>query len=239
MPTRIYLPATGTTPSVSPVVGTGWTATASTGFTRLVGATAKVNSALADHTSATGSATNPSTYVMRQYVVGPMAAQTISGTLTGVIRGLENNTNFNATLAINVRRVNSAGTHQSDLLAVAASDNTAAAPPEFGTTAGTRRFQDAAEATSLSLTSTGFNDGDYLIVEIGARKASTSTVQTVTLRFGDNAASDFAHSDGLTTDLNPWVEFSGTLTFQPQDTPELRGRGGLQTERQMQQLLAI
>ena len=65
---------------------------------------------------------------MRQYIVGPLAAQTVSGTLTGVIRGLESNANLNATVAINVRQVGSTGTHVNDLLAVAASDNTGAAP---------------------------------------------------------------------------------------------------------------
>jgi hypothetical protein len=148
---------------------------------------------------------------MRQYVVGPLAAQTISGTLTGIIRGLESNAAHNGTVAICVRQVSSTGTHIADLLAVAASDNTAAAPPEFGTTAATRRLQDVAEATTLTLTSRTFSDQDYLVIEIGFRKASTSTSTTVTLRFGDSAATDFAHTDGLTTDLNPWVEFSGTI----------------------------
>ena len=106
-----------------------------------------------------------------------------------------------------MRQVGSAGAHVADLLSVAASDNTAAGPPELLTTAATRRFQDAAEATSLALTSRTFAAGDYLVIEVGFRKASTSTSTTVTLRFGDSAATDFAHTDALTTDLNPWVEF--------------------------------
>jgi len=223
--TRIYLPD-GTTPAISPAVGTGWTATATTGFDREIGSTTKANTTLANHASASPSAANPATTVMRQYIVGPMAAQTISGTVTGVIRGLESNANLNSTVAINIRQVSSAGTHINDLLAVSASDNTAAAPPEFTTSALTRRFQDAAEATTLTLTSRTFSAGDYLVIEIGFRKAGTSTSFTTTLRFGDSAASDFAHSDGLTTDLNPWVEFSANLTFMQQSVGAIVGKLG-------------
>lgn len=212
MPTRLYLPSTSAAPPISPAVGTGWTATATTGFVRLLAPdTLKTNTALTDHASASPSAVNPSTCVMRQYIFGPLLAQTVSGTLTGVIRGLESNANLNSTVAICVRQVSSTGTHVADLLAVAASDNTAAAPPEFATSAATRRFQDVNEATSLALTSRTFTAGQYIVVEIGFRKAGTSTAFTTTLRFGDNAASDFAATDGLTTDLNPWVEFSGVI----------------------------
>lgn len=222
MATRVYLPSSGTTPGISPAVGSGWTATASTGFVRINGVLTRINSTLTDHTSASPSATNPSTYVFRQYIIGPLAAQTVSGSLTGIVRGLESATTFNATIAIAVRQVNGAGTHVNDILSVAASDNTAAAPPEFGTSAATRRFNDSAESATLSLTSRTLSDGDFIVIEIGARKASTSTTATVTLRFGDSNASDFAHTDGLTTDLNPWVEFSGDLVFlQGQDSQDL------------------
>ena len=72
MPTRFYLPATSAAPAVTPAVGTGWTATATTGFVRRVASTAKAGTALANHASASPSATSPSTCVLRQYVVGPL-----------------------------------------------------------------------------------------------------------------------------------------------------------------------
>jgi len=224
--TRIYLPASSAAPTITPAVGAGWTATAPTGFVRVRGSTTKTATALADHTSAGGTATSPSTAVFRQYIVGPLSAQTISGSITGVIRGLESATQQNGTVAINIRQVSSAGAHVNDLLAVSASDNTAATPPEFGTTAATRRFQDAAEAVTLTLTSRTFTDGQYLVIEIGTRKSDTSTTRTATLRFGDSAATDFAHTDGLTTDLNPWVEFSANLTFMQVSSGDAIGRLG-------------
>ncbi len=213
MPTRIYLPSTSNAPSITPAVGTGWTATATTGFTRLIAADKqKTSTAFFNHASASPSAVSPSTAVMRQYILGPLVAQTVSGTLTGVIRGLESNANLNSTVAIAVRQVSSTGTHVADMLSatVVASD-AATTPPEFTTTAATRRFQDAAEAVSLPLTSRTFTAGQYIVIEIGFRKAGTSTAFTTTLRFGDVAATDFAHADALTTDLNPWVEFSGVI----------------------------
>ena len=210
MPTRFYLPATSAAPAISPAV-TGWTLSASN-FARVRAVTAKTATALADQAYTSTSTSIGATSCFKQYVYGPLGAQTISGTLTGVIRGLESNATHNATVAICVRRVNSAGVHQANVLAVSASDATTT-PPEFGTTASTRRFQDAAEAVTLALTSTVFSQGDYLVIEIGARKGDTAVNRSVTLRFGDSAATDFAHTDALTTDLNPWVEVSGTISL--------------------------
>lgn len=226
MPTRLYLPVSGA-PPVDPPVGTGWTIP-STGNPpyRTTCGTAKTNTALTDY-AVTGTTNVAVQHVLcRQFVTPPLAAQTISGTLSGVVRGLESNAGLNATIAVCVRRVNgTTGTHISDLIAVTASDATTT-PPEFGTAAATRRLQDAAEATAIPITSTAVSAGDRLVIEIGFRKNNTTASRSCTLRFGDAAATDFALSDGLTTDLNPWVEFSGTVTFQQASSGSASVTGG-------------
>jgi hypothetical protein len=223
MPSRIYLPSTSAAPAITPAQGTGWTATA-TGFARVLGVTTRSSTALTTQLSTGITATLPSTAVYRQYIVGPMAAQTISGTLTGVIRTVTSNSANQWTMAICVRQVSSTGTHIADLLPIAASVLTSS-PPILSAIAATRRFLNAADASSIPLTSRTFSAGDYLVIEIGVRKTNANTTRTVTLTFGDAAATDFAHADDLTTDLNPWVEFNGTLIIVT--PPTYRGLTGV------------
>jgi len=61
------------------------------------------------------------------------------------------------------------------------------------------------------LTTTTGQVGDRLVVEVGGHAAGPSAGGSYTMRFGNNAASDFALTSALTTDLNPWVEISQTL----------------------------
>jgi hypothetical protein len=53
--------------------------------------------------------------------------------------------------------------------------------------------------------------GDRIVVEIGGKATAPSTSATYTMRQGDSAATDFALTSALTTDLNPWCEFSKDL----------------------------
>jgi hypothetical protein len=210
MATRLYL-SSSALPAFAPAFGAAWAL--SSGHDRRTLSPTKASSPLADLAITATTTASVQTNLTRQFVSEPLAPQTIAGTLIGVVRGLENNAGLNGTVAVAVRLVDGVtGAHKSDLVALTASDATTT-PPEFGTAAATRRLQNAAEATTLALTSQDAAAGDRLVVELGFRKANTSAGRVGTLRFGEAAATDFAHADGLTTDLNPWVELSATLVF--------------------------
>lgn len=222
MATRFYFQSTGT-PSISPATS-GWNSN-SANFVRRTCKTSKQNTALTTSGIIQTTATSPELRCAVQFISDALDAQTISGTLIGVMRAAENNTAHNGTIAIAVALVDSTGGNRRNLLTVQASDNTAATPPEFSTSLSTRRFQNSAEATSLTLTSQSSNQGDRLVIEIGVRDATTSTSTSATLNWGDpSATNDHAHSDGVTTALVPWVEFSANLVFY---TPPLPSTGRL------------
>jgi hypothetical protein len=223
MPTRVYLPYTAIPPAITPAVPTGagkWTEALGAGFIRSKATRDRVaNDTPTNQQGQATSGTNPSTVCMRQYIFGPLAAQTLTGNVTGVIKAAESNAGYSATIAIGIRLVDSAGTHKVDLIAPAtASDLATTPPPEFATTTpASRRFQDAAEATSLALPGGGGTSvaaGDYIVIEIGWRKASTSTSYRATLQFGAGASADLPFADASTSAYNPWVEFSGVIGLQ-------------------------
>jgi hypothetical protein len=49
------------------------------------------------------------------------------------------------------------------------------------------------------------------VLDIGAHAAAPTVAGTYNGRAGTNAATDFALTSGLTTDLNPWCELSRNL----------------------------
>jgi len=92
MATRIYLPQTGASP-ITPALGT-WTET--TGADRIAGVATRIGSAMTSKTQAHTATAANSPFLSRQYVFGPLAAQTIPvSTIKGTIRVLESATNDN------------------------------------------------------------------------------------------------------------------------------------------------
>ncbi len=90
------------------------------------------------------------------------------------------------------------------------------------TMGGTTRFAQPTTASTIlfptgggtaACTSTSITSGDRLVIEVGFENQNLST-DDVTMRVGENGGSDFAYTELLTTDLNPWCEFSQNLTFQ-------------------------
>ena len=53
--------------------------------------------------------------------------------------------------------------------------------------------------------------GDRLVVEIGANDVNAGNLQ---FRYGAPTGSDLPEDETTTTDLTPWIEFSGTIGFQ-------------------------
>lgn len=143
----------------------------------------------------------------------PLAAQTISGTFKGQRRCNEAATGDNFTLAVAIKVIQSDGTDRGVLLAVSASDNTSATPPEMATSGTNRRCLDSSESASLTLSSVDASAGDRIVIEWGFRQASTST-NNGTISWGSDVISDLPEDDTDTGVKNNWGEFSGTIAWE-------------------------
>ena len=213
MATRFYLPASGAAP-VTPALGSQWTVT--TGWSAHPAPTVKSNTALANGTARqNGSTTSVTDRLDRVFVSAQLDAQTISGTFSAVVQGLESATGHNAWLDIVIRVVSADGQTQRGVLyagstATSPSATAGVENQEFGTTLASRI------KSAVALSSVAAQAGDRLVIEVGYRKQSTTSTQTATLRYGDPTGStDAALTAGTTTTtIAPWVELSQTLVFQ-------------------------
>jgi hypothetical protein len=187
----MYLPSTG----AAPVTPSTWNFGAQINPVTLAGVRARISSTMTSKTEATGT-TNPTARAMGRHVIGPLAAQTISGTVKGQMRGSESNAGANASLALAIKIIQPGGADRSVLLAQTAADS-ASAGHELVTSLTNSKFEDAAESASISLTSQNASDGDYLVIEWGFRSA-TGTSRNITLSYGDNSATDLAEDTSTT-----------------------------------------
>lgn len=221
MATRFYLPSTGAAP-ISPGFG-GWGQT--TSADRLAAVKTRISSAMTNKSTANSSTVQ--TILNRQYVYGPIAAQTINGNVKGQLRGLESNAAMDATAAIHIRVVKPDATDRGTLLAITAA--ALAGSNEYPT--GTATNKNTLVSTALS--SVTAVAGDYLVIEIGVKQNSASTNRSVTHVFGDNdATTDLPEDQTTTATNNPWIEFSVTITdatFTPQHTAFRFAADGLET----------
>lgn len=202
MATRFYFPAEGSgTPPVSPAFNANWEQTAQANRLNLLNKPQlSVLSTLANTSTRTVPITTTQDILCNQFVSAPLIAQRIIGTVSLVIRALESTIDANAVLSVVVWVVsNDGGTVRGTLFSLFNTDT------EFAITAATR-VVNAGAVTPLTI-----QTGDRLVVEIGARATAPLTAQTYTIRQGNSAASDFALTSGLTTDLNTWIEFSHDL----------------------------
>lgn len=211
MATRFFFSRQQQSNIIQPAFGSGWHRTADAVRRRIY--TFKTSMAMANQNIITSTAETVSFCLGVQYISDPLAATTLSGTIKGQCRCQESNAGLNATIAIRVAKCAIDGTSITEILAIAASDNTAATPPEFATSLTNRKLMDSAESASISLTSTGINAGDRLIIELGMRESNTTASRNSDLSLGDDSANDLAEDETTTTANNPWVEFSQTLTF--------------------------
>ncbi len=162
MATRIYLPQTGAAP-ITPAFGT-WTET--TGADRIAGVATRISSAMTSKTQAHAATAANSTFLSRQYVFGPLAAQTVPiSTIKGTIRVLESGANDNLdAMRLLVRVVSGdGGTYRTPIL-YGPTNGTVA---EFSTTLRAKRLATGGATASAVVTA-----GDYLVIEIG----TTTTV---------------------------------------------------------------
>lgn len=200
MPTRIYLPSSGYSPApVSPAFGPGWEKTSSAGRRRA--ATVKGASPMATSTTRQNVSAGDDV-LMTQYLFGPVAAQTISGTLKGQLRASENSINLDARAQVLAKVVSGdGGTLRGTLLAM----DTAALSSEFAASLTNRQFPRGGAA---ALTNVVAQNGDWIVVELGWRHHALPLLKNASFRYGEAAGSDLAEDEKSTADNAPWLEFS-------------------------------
>jgi len=172
-------------------------------FARYPTLTTKANTALTDFADAFGS-TSSSQSLWLMWVSDTLDVdQTITGTSSIVVRGLEAAAADDLHLAYALRVMQGDTTTERGTLITQGATAT-----EFTTSAQTRIF------SAQALSSVAALAGDRIAIDIGFHGLTPQSGATGTLRFGDpTGTADFALTSGLTTDLCPWVELSQTLTF--------------------------
>lgn len=220
MVTRVYLPSTGT-PSISPAFDAGWEVT--TNADRRTAVTTRISSAMTNKDGAGDTTTTDQ--LLRQYILGPVGSQTISGTIKGQMRIVNNTGTAVGMLKVAIAKCASDGSGVTQILAPTSSSTIETAPPGSTTTLTNRRLEEGVDDFALNLTSTGVNDGDFLIIELGYKDQSGNAARFMSINFGDDSGTDLAEDETTTTANNPWVEFSMDITFSgggPPATPAFR-----------------
>ena len=202
MATRFYF-TTEAFP-LNPSTGTGWEQTVDGDAFRkkLLRKTALSTLSTLANQSVTVPITTTQDILSGKFYSDPIPPQRITGTVSIVIRCSENATTNNATLAVQIRVVSTDGNTQRGILFSNFNNDT-----EFALTASAATRIVNAQA----LTAVTTQPGDRIVVEMGVHAAAPTAAGSAILRFGNSAASDFALTSALTTDLNPWIEFSDTI----------------------------
>lgn len=218
MSTRIYIPGSSAAPAISPTPSASWT-DPTTYLSRVIGRTTKTDTTQVIVT-VTGTATNPDFFATRQVIVGPLAAQTFSGTFKGQMRGDESSASLNARHAIVIRIMKPDATERAVLRSIV---NGA----EF-TGIGTLTNAQFASGVDLNLTNGDSVAGDYLLIELGIRDSSTISA-TARQAFSDLIAnSDLPEDTTDTGAKSPWIEFTHNIVFATAGMlPRHNGLGGL------------
>ena len=188
---------------ISPAIDAGWAGTVSL---RRQATLIKGVSALAAGSTISVAATGVS-YIDRQYILGPIQAQTITGTVKGQLLAREFAASDNVTRSnIGIRVVSSDGsTVRGTLLAIGVAGGTTAELSDTG-------FRNRKIAIAASLSSVDALAGDYIVIELGFRSPTAGTTPEAAFKYGENA-SDLPEDETQTTDGAGWLEFSQTINL--------------------------
>jgi len=210
MATRFYF-NTGTNAALSltrPLPGGSvWDATiASIPTTKKLGTTSGSAANVSNVQAIGGGGTNWDV-LYGQFLSDALAAQTISGNLTGVACVREGNTNADMYTQMGAFVVDSSGTRLHTLIGPLTTGGT-----EFNSPSANTRNNPRNGSTAMS--SYACAAGDRIVVEVGIR-VQANVSQNGYYYLGDPGGSDLPAGDGSSNNLtiNPWVEFSNTLTF--------------------------
>lgn len=204
MATRFYLPSSGAA-EVNPNYSAGWE---DTSFADRIKMTRKtINNPTALTTRNITATTSPgiTDTLTRQYVSSPIKAQVIEGTVALILGCIEDSIGNDAFLAVVIKVVSKDGTSERGTL--------------FSNFANDIEFESSIQTRIINnqvLSRVVAQEGDRIVVEIGFN-ADVSSGDINSQRFGNSATSDFALTSGLTTDLNPWIQFSANIDplFEP------------------------
>lgn len=207
--------------SPEPVTPSSW----STGWDKTSGATSgylllnATDDAGVAKISNAASGTSGHFTAIKRFVSDPVAAQTIAGNIKGQNLCAEVNATDNYTVAVAIKVIAPDGSDRGVLLAITASDDTSATPPEFDATVGfgtNRKLRDSAESASIALASLAVSVGDRIVVELGFRQASTSVANgSLNSLAASYISSDLAENDtqNNTASPNGWIEFDSDISF--------------------------
>lgn len=205
MATKLYLPSDNIAPAFEPAAIGGWEDTSLINYTTMP--TIKRSSAMTTASFADASAANRD-ILFKIFVSAELTAgQTVTGSQAIKLQARCSQVAATNNMLLTV------------VLAIWNSSNPAAAAKAM---VGTVR-DNVEAATSLTnrqhtTTSAAGNyttvAGDYVVLQLGmGGDPDVGSDHDSSLRFGDAAASDLPEDDTDTTDLNPWVQLTDTLTF--------------------------
>lgn len=140
------------------------------------------------------------------FVFGPLKAQTISGTVKGQVRAAEGGATNDIRAQMQIRVLSADG---ATARGTALARDTSALSNEFATALTNRKFPKGWAGAGAALTDVAAQDGDWLVIEVGARLGASSG--SFSLRFGCAGNGDLPEDEIETGDLRPWVEFSADL----------------------------
>jgi hypothetical protein len=205
--TRFYFPATASnTSGLTPSFDAGWNYQAEAARCDLK--STKGSSAISAGTQVGAwTATAGQTALDRQFISGPLAAQTISGTfsLMLMVREFAGTDNVDRIIT-GLYVVNSSGTKVHTLKAIGNSGTTL----EFVANA-THRTHTGANA--VAITSYACASGDRIVAEIGYSNSTSATTPEASAKWGENATDATINDNATTADRAGWIEFSANLTF--------------------------
>ena len=212
MATRFYLPASAASTPITPTPDAAWENTSI--LARAMTSTSPISDAMTTVSFAEGTNTANQDILFRQHVSAELSAgQTITGSqaLKAQVRVAQTNDNNNLVLAVGIRVLNGT-TVQKTVLAV-----TRDALEANLSTLENRQFTATSAATDYTTVA-----GDRLVIETGMGGTPFGVADhDSSMRFGDAAASDLPENNTATTDDNPWVELTDTLTFGGSFDPAL------------------
>lgn len=209
MATRFYFPLDQAAPVSPPAATAEWehTSGVSRALLRTPDSSTLTNTAY--QPDAADDLTNRDS-MFRAYVSETLAAQTISGNVTGQFQCLEDHANNNLFITVKILLVDALGTTtRATLLAI-----TRATSLELGTSLANRTFP------STAVTSTTCVNGDRLVIEVGLGGNITTATGGVqghngSIRWGcDASGGDLAANETETgTTFRPWFQFANDLLF--------------------------
>lgn len=176
----------------------------------------------------TKAAAGPLNCLVAQYLLPGLAAQTITGNVKGQCRFDSSSVTGDPSTQMVIRVWDPVtDTFRGTLLAAHSSATNASAGAEgyeIATNSANRKLPSGWSGTGAALSSVAASLGDVLVVEVGAKFDEVAASSRQVTVHGENSLllADLPEDETTVTDLNPWIEFSNTITFHPV-APVIRG----------------